>query len=74
MNDIDQEYSQFAESLYEHDHSIMSIEKNHKVNGELLSASRDQGLMIWKFSDDAMGPDSVGDSDQLLIFILEILP
>jgi len=74
MNDIDQEYSQFAESLYEHDNSIMAIEKNHKVNGELLTASRDQTLMIWKFSEEAMGPDSIGDSDQLLIFTLEILP
>lgn len=68
MNDIDQEYSQFAESLYEHDHSIMSIEKNHKVNGELLSASRDQSVMIWKFSDEAVSDESVGESDQLLIF------
>mmetsp|Transcript_35329 Transcript_35329/g.25772 ORF Transcript_35329/g.25772 Transcript_35329/m.25772 type:complete len:156 (+) Transcript_35329:185-652(+) len=74
MSDIDQEFSQFAESLYEHDNSVVSIEKNHKVNGELLSASRDQTVMIWKFSDDAMGPEPVGNNEQLLIFQSEIMP
>lgn len=48
-NPLDHPYDIFQETLYEHDQSVVAIEKNFKDPLTFASASRDGTACIWKF-------------------------